>query len=168
VFEGTEMWVNFSSNPVVLEPYKEKEVEVTISTKPNIYPGEYLVKIYANVSVEQVVETEVRHGFIVEYVNVTSSVAAPQNVTVIETYENTTRINELQNRINELESELSHYKEIVEEMEKINESESEITGRASLIGQITGAIVALPYKSIIAGLVGIVIVIALYLKFKKH
>ena len=39
---------------------------------------------------------------------------------------------------------------------------------ALVINPITGAIVALPYKSIFAGLVSVVIAIALYLRLRKH
>ena len=103
-FNGSEMWLNFSQNPVILEPNKDKEIEIAIHTKPNIYPGEYLITINANTSVQQVTKTktEVRRSVVYKYINVTNNVTVPENVTVVKWYENTTKIKELQDEIAKL------------------------------------------------------------------
>jgi len=103
-FNGSEMWLNFSQNPVILEPNKDKEIGIAIHTKPNIYPGEYLITINANTSVQQVTKTktEVRRSVIYKYINVTNNVTVPENVTVVKWYENTTKIKELQDEIAKL------------------------------------------------------------------
>ena len=101
-FNGSEMWLNFSQNPVILEPNKDKEIGITIHTKPNIYPGEYLITISANTSVQQVTKTEVRRSVIYKYINVTNNITVPENVTVVKWYENTTKIKELQDEIAKL------------------------------------------------------------------
>jgi len=103
-FNGSEMWLNFSQNPVILEPNKDKEIRITIHTKPNICPGEYLITINANTSVQQVTKTktEVRRSVIYKYINVTNNITVPENVTVVKWYENTTKIKELQDEIAKL------------------------------------------------------------------
>ena len=105
-FNGSEMWLNFSQNPVILEPNKDKEIGITIHTKPNICPGEYLITINANTSVQQVTKTktEVRRSVIYKYINVTNNVTVPENVTVVKWYENTTKIKELQDEIARLKN----------------------------------------------------------------
>ena len=128
-FNGSEMWLNFSQNPVILEPNKDKEIGITIHTKPNIYPGEYLITISANTSVQQVTKTEVRRSVIYKYINVTNNVTVPENVTVVKWYENTTKIKELQDEINELENRLSYYKNVTEYMENVIKKQDEVINR---------------------------------------
>ena len=119
-YEGKEMWINFSSNPIILEPNKPKEVVVTISTKPNIEGGEYLVKIYANVSVGQVVKTIVKRRIVYKYINVTRNVTVPEyiNITVEKWYENTTKIEQLEQKIKELEQNLTQCRKSTEILEE--------------------------------------------------
>jgi len=130
-FNGSEMWLNFSQNPVILEPNKDKEIGITIHTKPNIYPGEYLIIINANTSIEQITKTktEVRRSVIYKYINVTNNVTVPENVTVVKWYENTTKIKELQDEINELENRLSYYKNVTEYMENVIKKQDEVINR---------------------------------------
>jgi len=125
------MWLNFSQNPVILEPNKDKEIGITIHTKPNIYPGEYLIIINANTSIEQITKTktEVRRSVIYKYINVTNNVTVPENVTVVKWYENTTKIKELQDEINELENRLSYYKNVTEYMENVIKKQDEVINR---------------------------------------
>jgi len=145
-FNGSEMRVEFSENPVILEPNKVKKVEVTIATRPNIYPGEYLVKIFANTSVEQVVEEEmvsrIAKKIIVENVTV------PKNVTVIKWFENKTKISQLEEQIENLENRLANYSSYIEELESEIREKNEAIGFYTKIAIVSGAVLGLVLLSV--------------------
>ena len=117
-FSGSEMRVEFSENPVILEPNKVKKVEVTIATKPSIYPGEYLVRIFANTSVEQVVKKETSTRIVIKQVNVT----VPKNITEIKWYENTTKIEILEDRLKDYMEQVQRLENKIREKDEIIKS----------------------------------------------
>ena len=53
-YNGKELWVNFSENPIILEPAKPKTIEFYIHSSPNIQPDTYSITIEAKVSLEEV------------------------------------------------------------------------------------------------------------------
>jgi len=137
-FNGSEMWVEFSENPVILEPNKVKNVEVTLATKPSIYPGEYLVKIFANTSIEQVVKKETSTRIVTKQVNVT----VLKNITEEKWYENTTKISQLKDKIEILENKLSNYSSYIEKLnEEIREKDELVEICLRIIVALVGAIV---------------------------
>ena len=137
-FSGSEMWVEFSENPVILEPNKVKNVEVTLATKPSIYPGEYLVKIFANTSIEQVVKKETSTRIVTKQVNVT----VLKNITEEKWYENTTKISQLKDKIEILENKLSNYSSYIEKLnEEIREKDELVEICLRIIVALVGAIV---------------------------
>jgi len=137
-FNGSEMWVEFSENPVILEPNKVKKVEVTLATKPSIYPGEYLVKIFANTSIEQVVKKETSTRIVTKQVNVT----VLKNITEEKWYENTTKISQLKDKIEIFESKLSNYSSYIEKLnEEIREKDELVEICLRIIVALVGAIV---------------------------
>jgi len=122
-FNGSEMRVEFSENPVILEPNKVKRVEVTIATRPSIYPGEYLVRIFASTSVEQVVKKETSTRIVIKKVNVT----VPKNITEIKWYENTTKIEILEDRLKDYMEQVQRLENKIREKDEIIKSYREKT-----------------------------------------
>lgn len=149
-FNGSEMRVEFSENPVILEPNKVKKVEVTIATRPSIYPGEYLVRIFANTSVEQVVEKEMVSRIVKKII--VENVSVPKNVTVIKWFENKTKISQLEEQIENLENKLANYSSYIEKLnEEIREKDElvEICSRiiVALVGVIVLTVVLIKFLS---------------------
>lgn len=52
IFNGSEMWLNFSENSITLDPNQEKIVSFTLSTRPDIYPDDYFFTIELSADVE--------------------------------------------------------------------------------------------------------------------
>ena len=140
-FSGSEMRVEFSENPVILEPNKVKKVEVTIATRSNIYPGEYLVRIFANTSVEQVVEEEMVSRIVKKII--LENVTVPKNVTVIKWFENKTKISQLEEQIENLENKLANYSSYIEELESEIREKNEAIGFYTKIAIVSGAVLGL-------------------------
>jgi len=140
-FSGSEMRVEFSENPVILEPNKVKKVEVTIATRSNIYPGEYLVRIFANTSVEQVVEEEMVSRIVKKII--LENVTVPKNVTVIKWFENKTKISQLEEQIENLENKLANYSSNIEELESKIREKIEAIGFYTKIAIVSGAVLGL-------------------------
>ena len=140
-FNGSEMRVEFSENPVILEPNKVKKVEVTIATRSNIYPGEYLVRIFANTSVEQVVEEEMVSRIVKKII--LENVTVPKNVTVIKWFENKTKISQLEEQIENLENKLANYSSYIEELESEIREKNEAIGFYTKIAIVSGAVLGL-------------------------
>ena len=53
-YNGKELWINFSENPIILEPTKPKTIEFYIYSSPNIQPDIYSITIEAKVNLEEV------------------------------------------------------------------------------------------------------------------
>ena len=140
-FSGSEMRVEFSENPVILEPNKVKKVEVTIATRSNIYPGEYLVRIFANTSVEQVVEEEMVSRIVKKII--LENVTVPKNVTVIKWFENKTKISQLEEQIENLENKLANYSSYIDDLESEIREKNEAIGFYTKIAIVSGAVLGL-------------------------
>ena len=140
-FSGSEMRVEFSENPVILEPNKVKNVEMTIATRSNIYPGEYLVRIFANTSVEQVVEEEMVSRIVKKII--LENVTVPKNVTVIKWFENKTKISQLEEQIENLENKLANYSSYIDDLESEIREKNEAIGFYTKIAIVSGAVLGL-------------------------
>jgi len=96
-YEGKELWVEFSENPIILEPNNPKEVVATIYSLPSIQPDVYRITIKATVYLQQI-EKVVRE---VEFFEREKPVIKIRNVTIEKVkevpvyFENTTRIQEM-------------------------------------------------------------------------
>ena len=177
VYNGKELWLNFSDNPTILEPYKPKTIEFYIHSLPNIQPDNYTITIKAEVNLEQV-EKEV------ERVKYKRTVIIYENKTKIAEMNDT--INSLNETIENLNQELSSayekYNETLEELESLGlnltnfkelinllnqtlyEKEQEIENLKNEIGKARDVNFVLGF---IGGLISVGITTLAYLKFRK-
>ncbi len=170
-YEGNEMWMNFSENPVILEPHNQKTIEFSIHSLPNIQPGIYHITIESEVKLEKIKETR----------------TITREVTVIS--ENTTKINELNKTIKNLNSSLSYYRNLYDHykdmygyyksiyenltdelnisQQKIENMEEIITNQTEYINQLKD-IKTIATISILLSIVLLLFILFLLLKFMPY
>ena len=104
-YNGKELWINFSENPIILEPTKPKTIEFYIYSSPNIQPDIYSITIEAKVNLEEV-EKEVEK---LKY----------KRIVIL--YENKTKIVEMNNTIETLNKTIDYLnQELLSAYEKYN------------------------------------------------
>ena len=117
-FEGSEMWLTFSENPVILEPNSPKEITAYIHTAPNISPGNYTIQIKAITYLQYIKEVEVvekeKPIILIKNVTVEKIKEVPKEVPVY--FENTTRIQEMNSTIFSLNQTISNLLSKIDEM----------------------------------------------------
>lgn len=116
-YTGKELWIDFSENPVILEPNKPKTIEFRVHSLPNIQPDTYFITIEAKVNLErrEIIRKEVR----IEYRNVTVNATMPakpnataENLeTLYHYYSNLSQ--KLLTKLRVLESEKSTYEQLI-------------------------------------------------------
>jgi len=124
-YNGKELWVNFSENPIILEPTKPKTIEFYIYSSPNIQPDTYSITIEARVSLEEV-EKEVEK---IKY----------KRIVIL--YENKTKIVEMNNTIENLNETIDYLnQELLSAYEKYNKTLEELENLGFNITNLKGVI----------------------------
>jgi len=113
IYDGSELYLNFSENPIILEPNKPKNITATIHTTPNILPDVYNVIIEIKVELEKpepetVTRTIYSSGGI-KYVNIT------QEVPVY--YENTTKIEKMNQTLAEMNQTIEKLEQKIKDLQ---------------------------------------------------
>jgi len=110
-YNGKELWINFSENPIILEPTKPKKIGFYIYSLPNIQPDTYYITIEARANLEEV-KKEVKR---VKYER------------VVIPYENKTKIVGMNNTIETLNKTIEDLnQELLSAYEKYNKTLEEL------------------------------------------
>jgi len=72
-YDGSELWINFSENPVILEPNQPKQLAFTINTIPNIYPDIYSIMINISAEIEEEIIYHRSRGRSYKYIDIPES-----------------------------------------------------------------------------------------------
>ena len=124
-YNGKELWINFSENPIILEPTKSKSIEFYIYSSPNIQPDTYSITIEAKVDLEEI-EKEVER--------------TRYKRTII-LYENKTKIVEMNRTIETLNKTIDYLnQELLSAYEKYNKTLEELENLGFNITNLKGII----------------------------